>query len=147
MTTPLGARLAQARKERGLLLKQVAARISFSLPTYHQLETGRHRTLTLVMAVELSDTLDIPLEELYLLARSMLEEDLPADRKLSPVRRHPFKSQPMTPKPYTPPKMVTHRPGAERALELPSRVDGKTQPHVPPKHVCSGTTQRTWLGH
>jgi hypothetical protein len=47
---------------------------------------------------------------------------------------------------YSPPKMVTHRPGAERAFTLPSRTKGQLQPRVPPKHVCTGPTQRTWLG-
>ena len=50
------------------------------------------------------------------------------------------------PAPYVPPKMVTHRPGAERAAALPSRENGKPVPASKPGHMCVGVNGRLWLG-
>lgn len=50
------------------------------------------------------------------------------------------------PTPYVPPKMVTHRQGAERAAAIPSRENGRLVPAARPGHMCVGVNGRMWLG-
>lgn len=45
------------------------------------------------------------------------------------TQRHTFR-------PFMPPQMVTHRPGAERAADLPSRENGILVPPKKPGHMC-----------